>query len=157
MFCTGVFSERMEKGKSDNHTQIRQDQTPLGKRIPGHQSVVNSRKMPRKVSDREAQLLPRDNWSNTITAIQIHCWQFHSGFHKDRLRIRWAQPKTCTKVMPLGTRHSGGVRHRLAPKNSSPSLETKMSPKHLQHGEGLFKRSHGPRYIRELFQLQTRH
>ena len=52
------------------------------------------------------------------------------------------------KLSP-GTGHSGGVQQRLAPRNSSTALETKMSPKHLQHGEGLFMRPHDPRYIRE--------
>ena len=138
MLCSGVFSKRMEKGKSDSHTQIRQDQTPLGTRIPGHQSVVNSGKIRRKVSDWQAQLLPRDRWSNTITTIWIHCRQVHSRCHKDCLKFRWAQPKTWTKVLPHGTRHSGGVRQRLAPRNSSPALGTKRSPKHLQHGKALF-------------------
>jgi hypothetical protein len=34
----------MEKGKSDSHTQIGQNQTPLRTRIPGHQPFVNFRK-----------------------------------------------------------------------------------------------------------------
>jgi len=37
--------------------------------------------------------------------------------------------KCCLLALDL----EGGIRQNLAPRNSSPALETKMSPKHLQH------------------------
>jgi len=139
MSCTDLFSERMEKCKDDSHTQTGQDQTPLRTWKPGQQSVVNSRKMLRKAGDWEALLLPRDHWSNTIPPIWLHCPPVQSGRLKDCFRIRWAQQKLWTLVLSSSTGHSGGVRQRLAPRNSRPALETKMSPKHLQHGEWLLR------------------